>query len=176
MVAAREEGVRKLREIYPDKPRGVLLKKMVGYCSDQCHSSVEKAAMIAYVHLRQCPPDDSGSVRASTLRSVRKMKIKVSPNSLPSLYATVIENVLQMIKEDKAKGLVPFYHCAILGSTGICAFDDLKELGPVCVENGMWLHVDGAYAGSSFSCPELRYLSQGMEVSFSIDILFCFSC
>jgi len=64
-------------------------------------------------------------------------------------------------------GLIPYFYCAILGSTGICAFDDLMELGPVCEEYGMWMHVDAAYAGSSLCCAEMRYLSQGYQVSLN---------
>ena len=36
--------------------------------------------------------------------------------------------------------------------------------GPVCQEFGAWLHVDAAYAGNSFICPENRYLMRGIEV------------
>ena len=36
--------------------------------------------------------------------------------------------------------------------------------GPVCQELGAWLHVDAAYAGNSFICPEKRYLMKGIEV------------
>ena len=38
------------------------------------------------------------------------------------------------------------------------------NLGPVCEEFGAWLHVDAAYAGNSFICPENRYLMKGIEV------------
>ena len=36
--------------------------------------------------------------------------------------------------------------------------------GPVCQEFGAWLHVDAAYAGNAFICPENRYLMRGIEV------------
>lgn len=31
-------------------------------------------------------------------------------------------------------------------------------------EYDIWLHIDAAYAGSSFICPEFRYLLNGVEV------------
>lgn len=31
---------------------------------------------------------------------------------------------------------------------------------------GVWLHVDAAYAGNAFICPEFRYLMRGIEVGF----------
>lgn len=34
----------------------------------------------------------------------------------------------------------------------------------------MWLHIDAAYAGSSFICPEFRHLLNGVEVG----VLFIF--
>lgn len=40
--------------------------------------------------------------------------------------------------------------------------------GPVCEEYGVWLHVDGAYAGNSFICPELRGPMKGIEVSTTL--------
>jgi glutamate/tyrosine decarboxylase-like PLP-dependent enzyme len=36
---------------------------------------------------------------------------------------------------------------ATLGTTGTCAFDYLDELGPICNNEELWLHVDAAYAG-----------------------------
>lgn len=143
MIAARDWSVRRLRKKFPNHPRSVLMRQMVGYCSSQCHSCVEKGSMIALIRLRILEPDESGAVRADTLRAA--------------------------IKEDKADGLIPFFYCAILGSTGICAFDDLMELGPICQENEMWLHADGAYAGSSFVCPEMRYISYGMQYVWSFN-------
>lgn len=36
--------------------------------------------------------------------------------------------------------------------------------GPGNAEN-MWMHIDAAYAGSSFICPEFRPLLDGIEVT-----------
>lgn len=52
---------------------------------------------------------------------------------------------------------------ATLGTTSSCAFDVLEEIGPVCKELEVWLHVDAAYAGSAFICPEYRHLMKGMD-------------
>ncbi len=40
----------------------------------------------------------------------------------------------------------------------------------ICVtgaEEGLWLHVDAAYAGSAYLCPELRWSLQGIEFAHS---------
>jgi glutamate/tyrosine decarboxylase-like PLP-dependent enzyme len=38
---------------------------------------------------------------------------------------------------------------ATLGTTPSCSFDNLDELGLVCNEKQLWLHVDAAYAGKN---------------------------
>ena len=54
--------------------------------------------------------------------------------------------------------------CATLGTTGCCSFDNISELGEVCAKENVWLHIDAAYAGSAFICPEFQYLLKGIEV------------
>jgi glutamate/tyrosine decarboxylase-like PLP-dependent enzyme len=51
------------------------------------------------------------------------------------------------MEEDEALGLIPFFVSTTLGTTSCCSFDNLREVGPVCRRFGVWLHVDGAYAG-----------------------------
>lgn len=61
--------------------------------------------------------------------------------------------------EDERQGLVPFFVSTTLGTTGSCAFDNLPEIGKELQKFPyVWLHVDAAYAGNSFICPELKYL------------------
>ncbi|KAK0133740.1 Aromatic-L-amino-acid decarboxylase [Merluccius polli] len=55
--------------------------------------------------------------------------------------------------------------CATLGTTSCCSFDKIDELGPLCNAENIWMHIDAAYAGSSFICPEFRPLLNGVEVS-----------
>ena len=55
--------------------------------------------------------------------------------------------------------------CATLGTTGCCSFDSISELGEVCAKEGVWLHIDAAYAGNALICPEFQYLLKGIEVS-----------
>jgi glutamate/tyrosine decarboxylase-like PLP-dependent enzyme len=58
-----------------------------------------------------------------------------------------------------------FQVCATLGTTAVCSFDNLSELGPICDREDLWLHVDAAYAGSAMMCPEMRHVMKGIEVS-----------
>ncbi|XP_021950777.1 aromatic-L-amino-acid decarboxylase [Folsomia candida] len=112
------------------------LGRLVAYTSDQSHSSVERASLLGGIKMRIVKTDGSLSMRGDVLK------------------ATILE--------DKAKGLIPFFVVATLGTTNSCAFDNLDEIGDVCVEQKIWLHVDAAYAGSAFICEEYRYLMTGV--------------
>ena len=58
---------------------------------------------------------------------------------------------------------------ATLGTTSICSYDNLEELGPICNQENIWLHIDAAYAGSAFICDEFRPLLNGVEYSDSFN-------
>lgn len=66
------------------------------------------------------------------------------------------------MEEDESMGLIPFFVSTTLGTTSCCSFDNLPEIGAVCERfPSVWLHVDGAYAGNAFICPELKPLLAG---------------
>ena len=79
------------------------------------------------------------------------------------------ETLAKAIAEDKAKGLIPFFAVCTLGTTSCCSFDHLAEMGEVSQENGLWLHIDAAYAGSSFICSEYRPILNGVEKADSFN-------
>lgn len=60
--------------------------------------------------------------------------------------------------------------CATLGTTVTCAFDRLGELSSVCETYNLWLHVDAAYAGAVFICPEYRHLMLGVDKADSFNL------
>ncbi|KAI0214767.1 Histidine decarboxylase, partial [Lamellibrachia satsuma] len=137
LLAARSDIIKRYKAMNPDLDDSEINARLVAYCSDQAHSSVEKAGLIGLVKLRLLESDDTLSLRGAVLRAA--------------------------IKEDRDAGLIPFYLCATLGTTGACAFDKLTELGPICEDEGIWLHIDAAYAGTAFICPEYRYVMNGIE-------------
>lgn len=120
------------------------LGRLVAYCSEQAHSSVERAALLGAAKMRCLPLDHKHSLRGETLANA--------------------------IREDRECGFVPFFVVATLGTTSTCSFDDLFELGQVCQREGVWLHVDAAYAGSSFICPEFRHWMRGIELVDSFNM------
>jgi aromatic-L-amino-acid decarboxylase len=61
--------------------------------------------------------------------------------------------------------------CATVGTTSSNAIDPLPAIGQICREEGLWLHVDGAMAGTAALCPEFRHLQTGLELADS----YCFN-
>ena len=121
---------------------------LVAYCSEETHSSIDKAVSIAGIgraHLRKIATDD---------------KLALKPAVLAAAIAA-----------DRAAGLKPFFVCATIGTTSSLAIDPIAAIAAVCAAEGVWLHVDGAMAGSAALCPEYRYLHDGLEGADS----YCFN-
>uniref|UniRef100_A0A8C3M049 Histidine decarboxylase n=1 Tax=Chrysolophus pictus TaxID=9089 RepID=A0A8C3M049_CHRPC len=141
LLAARKNKILEMQLSEPDADESSLNSRLIAYASDQAHSSVEKAGLISLVKMKFLPVDENFSLRGETLKKA--------------------------IAEDRKKGLVPVFVCATLGTTGVCAFDSLSELGPICGAEGLWLHIDAAYAGTAFLCPEFRLFLDGIEYADS---------
>jgi aromatic-L-amino-acid decarboxylase len=57
---------------------------------------------------------------------------------------------------------------ATVGTTGTTSVDPVAELARRCEDAGVWLHVDAAYAGSAWVCPELRWSLEGVDRADSV--------
>lgn len=69
--------------LHEDLDDAEINSRLVGYCSDQAHSSVEKAALIGLVKMRYIESDENLSMRGDRLQ--------------------------QAIRKDKERGLIPFW-------------------------------------------------------------------
>ena len=115
-------------------------KKLTVYCSEQSHSSIEKAVKIIGLgnnYLRKIAVDDN---------------FAMIPSQLDNTIAKDIEN-----------GFQPLAVVAATGTTGSTAIDPLKEIGIICNKYKVWLHVDAAYAGTGLVVPEKRWMIEGIE-------------
>src|SRR2546423_8974309 len=52
---------------------------------------------------------------------------------------------------------------ATVGTTSTASVDPVSALADACAAAGVWLHVDAAYAGSAWVCPEFRWSQAGVE-------------
>jgi aromatic-L-amino-acid decarboxylase len=55
-----------------------------------------------------------------------------------------------------------------VGTTSITSVDPIPELAVLCEQAGAWLHVDAAYAGASWVCPEFRWSQAGVHRADSL--------
>ena len=116
-------------------------RPLIVYASDQAHSSVVKAALLAgFGH--------------DNLRSVA---------TDPATHAMSVSALENAIEADLAAGNVPAAIVASLGTTGVTAFDPLREIVEVANRYDCWTHVDAAMAGSALMLPECRALFDGIE-------------
>jgi aromatic-L-amino-acid decarboxylase len=92
--------------------------------------------------------------------------------------ARLLELELRKVPVDEAFRLRPEAleledTCAVvatIGTTGAAAVDPVPAIADACEAQGVWLHVDAAYAGAAAVCPELRPLFEGWERADSIGV------
>jgi aromatic-L-amino-acid decarboxylase len=138
LAAAREAIHKRIREEglagRADLPRLRL------YCSDQTHSSVEKAAIVLGI--------GQDGVRKISSNAEFKMDLK-------SLTAA--------IEEDKRNGWLPFAIVATVGTTSSTSIDPVPAIADICQKEKLWLHVDAAYGGMAAIIPEMRNVLDGCD-------------
>jgi len=115
------------------------------YCSEEAHSSVDKAAItlgLGLSGIRHIVTDDHYRMDVNALRAA--------------------------IAEDKARGIRPLAAVATVGTTSTPSVDPVSDVADVCAEEGIWLHVDAAYGGAAALLPEMRHLFDGCERAHSL--------
>ncbi|WP_039020123.1 pyridoxal phosphate-dependent decarboxylase family protein [Halocynthiibacter namhaensis] len=84
-----------------------------------------------------------------------------------------VDALRDMLHQDRAKGCIPFLLVGTAGSVDIGGFDDLTALADVAENEGLWLHVDGAFgAWTRIAAPAIRTLTDGIERADSIALDF----
>ena len=109
------------------------------YASEQAHSSIDKAAIalgIGLDNLRKIPVDNEFRMDVAALEAA--------------------------IREDRAAGRCPMAVVATVGTTSTTSIDPVPAIADICRREGVWLHVDAAYAGVGAICPELREIMPGL--------------
>jgi aromatic-L-amino-acid decarboxylase len=115
------------------------------YTSEQAHSSVEKAAIVLGLGkegVRKIAVDDAFRMNAAALQDA--------------------------IAEDQAAGHRPFCVVATVGTTSTTSIDPVPAIAEICEREGLWLHVDAAYAGTAAIVPEYRHILDGCDAAMSI--------
>ena len=110
------------------------------YCSEQTHSSVEKAVKISGIGRRNL------------------IKIQVKDD-----FSIDVQKLKEAVENDKRKGFRPCCVIATICTTGTTAVDPLRAIGEICANNDIWLHVDAAMGGTALILPEFQWMLDGRE-------------
>jgi aromatic-L-amino-acid decarboxylase len=122
-----------------------LTRPLAVYASEEAHSSVDKGVRIAGFgkkNLRRIPTD--------------------------ARFALIPEKLEEAIVRDRDGGLVPACVVATAGTTSSGAIDPLRPIGEICRRQGVWLHVDAAWAGTAALLPDKRWVLDGAELADSL--------
>jgi aromatic-L-amino-acid/L-tryptophan decarboxylase len=122
--------------------------RLTAYTSSQAHSSIEKGVKVA-------------GIGRENLRLI----------DVDAAMALQPEQLSRRIDVDRREGFLPFFVAATIGTTSSNGMDPIRAIGRICREQGLWLHVDGAMAGTAAVCPEFRHFQDGLELADS----YCFN-
>ncbi|MFJ9694349.1 pyridoxal phosphate-dependent decarboxylase family protein [Kitasatospora sp. NPDC101183] len=121
------------------------LPPLVGYVTGETHSCVRKAAELLGLgsrHLRTVATAADGRIDPAALRAA--------------------------VERDRADGLLPFLVVASAGTVGTGAVDAFGPIADLCAEQGLWLHVDGAYGAFGRLDPAVAHRYEGLERADSL--------
>jgi aromatic-L-amino-acid decarboxylase len=145
LVAARESAVADVRR------RGLAgrddVPKVAVYCSDQTHSSIDKAAIaigLGHESLRRIPSDD---------------RFRMDVRALDDAIA-----------RDRAGGVLPIAVVPTVGTTSTTSIDPVPAIADVCGRERIWMHVDAAYGGVAAMLPSHAAVLDGAARADSIVI------
>jgi glutamate/tyrosine decarboxylase-like PLP-dependent enzyme len=119
----------------------------VAYCSDQTHSSIERALRVigfSNEQLRKLGSDED--------------------------FRLPVGELSRAVEADRLAGKNPFLVVANAGATNTGAVDPLAELVAFCGEQGLWLHVDGAIGAAAMLSQHERQRLEGIERSDSLSL------
>lgn len=121
------------------------MPRVVVYCSEEAHSSVDKASMtlgFGLSGLKKIPTDDRMRMDAKALASA--------------------------VEADRQAGAIPLAVVATVGTTSTTAIDPVPAIADVCRREKMWLHVDASYGGVAAILPEMRDVLDGCDRADSL--------
>jgi aromatic-L-amino-acid decarboxylase len=115
------------------------------YASAEAHSSIDKGALALGIGLEnvvRIPTDDAFRMRVDAL--------------------------VAAVAADRAAGFLPLACVATVGTTSTSSVDPVAAIADVCTREGMWLHVDAAYAGVAAIAPSMRATLDGVDRADSL--------
>jgi aromatic-L-amino-acid/L-tryptophan decarboxylase len=143
LAAARQRAIPSVRSAGLVGRDGI--PRMRVYCSDQAHSSIDKALILL-------------GLGQDSLRKISSdAEFRMRPAALEAAIA-----------QDQADGWRPLAVVATVGTTSSTSVDPVEEIAALCRRDGIWLHVDAAYAGVAAMVPGHEWVLRGAEDADSV--------
>jgi aromatic-L-amino-acid/L-tryptophan decarboxylase len=117
------------------------------YCSEQAHSSIDKAVILLGLGHRAVAHVEADA------------EYRMRPDRLEAALA-----------RDRAAGIRPLAVIATVGTTSTTSVDPVREISRICQGENVWLHVDAAYAGVAAMLPDHRWILDGAQHADSVVI------
>ena len=83
-------------------------------------------------------------------------------------YKMDVKALREAVSADRKQDRRPFCVVASAGTVNTGAVDPLDDLADFCAEQGLWLHVDGAYGAFGILDPNVSHLYTGLERADSV--------
>jgi len=135
-LGIREKGLAAREEGFP---------RIFIYCSEEAHSSVDKAVMtlgFGLNALKKIPTDEHLRMNAKFLS--------------------------ETIDSDRRAGAIPLAVVATVGTTSTTAVDPVPAIAEICGREKVWLHIDASYGGVAAILPEKRHVLDGCDRADSL--------
>jgi aromatic-L-amino-acid decarboxylase len=115
------------------------------YCSEQAHSSIEKAAIVL------------GLGQNAICKVETDEAFRMNPDALGA-----------HILEDRRASMRPMAVVATVGTTSTSSIDPVPAIADICEAERIWLHVDASYGGAAAILPEYSYVFDGVARADSV--------
>ena len=117
------------------------------YMSREAHVSMRKAGQVLGL-----PPDQ---VRLLGVDERRRLRM---------------DELTEAVARDREQGLVPAAVCVSAGTANTGAIDPLTEVAGFCEDQGVWLHIDGAYGAPAVLTESYSWMAEAFSRADSMSL------
>ncbi|CAG2056800.1 unnamed protein product [Timema podura] len=196
LLSSRTEAIRRHRAISHELDEDEINKRLVAYCSDQRtqdlikdhagdHCPLHLSLPNCLMHCAELSDAIAWRAHSSVVKGCQISRIRLHVVESDDNFCLRSQQLDEVIAKDKKEGLIPFYPSRLnMTSTNgevqkfyKCIkeveekYKGHKHIGGN--KEGIWLHVDAAYAGTAFICPEFRSWLDGINYVDSFVFLPC---
>jgi aromatic-L-amino-acid decarboxylase len=134
-----------------------------GHIEDTASTSTLAALVAARHHSRRHAVVFSEHAHSSVEKDTRILGMECRKVAADDAFRMRVSGVAQQLARGDVAAVI-----ATAGTTSAASVDPIPEIARLCARHGVWLHVDAAYAGSAWACPELRQSQAGVADADSL--------